>query len=152
MKLLRGNPGKLAIPKNEPQPASELECPAPPSFLASYAVHEWHQIAPELHRLGLLTLVDTVSFAAYCEADSRWRTAEETIARLAAGDHTMVVCWLRRPMAPWGINPLVRIASRAANDMVRFATEFGLTPVARARIAAGVGGLPGPNKFDGLLG
>jgi hypothetical protein len=35
--------------------------------------------------------------------------------------------------------------------MIRYAGEFGLTPVARARLAGGVGP-PGRNKFDGLLG
>jgi hypothetical protein len=37
--------------------------------------------------------------------------------------------------------------------MVRYAAKFGMTPVARSRIAAGVGGQPqGGGKFDGLLG
>jgi phage terminase small subunit len=35
-------------------------------------------------------------------------------------------------------------------DLVRFAGEFGLTPVARARVASG-GGYDAPSKFDGLL-
>ena len=35
--------------------------------------------------------------------------------------------------------------------MLRFAGEFGLTPVARSRIAAGVYAPPNPGKFDGLL-
>jgi phage terminase small subunit len=49
-------------------------------------------------------------------------------------------------------NPLVAIAANAANDMLRFAGEFGLTPLARSRIAAGGGYEPPPSKFDGLLG
>ena len=49
-------------------------------------------------------------------------------------------------------NPLVSIARRAAGDIVRFAAEFGLTPVARARLsAAGWEPSSGPGKFDGLL-
>jgi hypothetical protein len=36
--------------------------------------------------------------------------------------------------------------------MVSFAAHFGLTPVARARISAGVGFEPPPGKFDGLIG
>jgi P27 family predicted phage terminase small subunit len=49
-------------------------------------------------------------------------------------------------------NPLVKIASDAAEDMLRFANEFGLTPVARARLAAGGYAQPSPpSKFDGLL-
>jgi hypothetical protein len=36
--------------------------------------------------------------------------------------------------------------------MLRFAGEFGLTPVARSRLAAGIGGKPpAGGKFDGLL-
>jgi phage terminase small subunit len=45
-------------------------------------------------------------------------------------------------------NPLVGTANRAMADMVKYAVEFGLTPSARARIAAG----PRPqeaSKFDG---
>jgi hypothetical protein len=35
--------------------------------------------------------------------------------------------------------------------MVRYAGEFGLTPTARGRLAAGVYAQP-PGRFDGLLG
>jgi phage terminase small subunit len=44
-------------------------------------------------------------------------------------------------------NPLVKIASDAA-----FASEFGLTPIARARLAAAGWEPPAkPSKFKGLL-
>jgi hypothetical protein len=33
--------------------------------------------------------------------------------------------------------PLLKIAADAAEDMLRFAGEFGLTPVARTRLASG---------------
>jgi phage terminase small subunit len=49
-------------------------------------------------------------------------------------------------------NPLTRISQRAASDMVRYAGEFGFSPAARARIAAGVYEPPPGSKFDGLLG
>jgi P27 family predicted phage terminase small subunit len=48
-------------------------------------------------------------------------------------------------------NPLAKIASDAAEDMLRFAGEFGLTPVARTRLAAAGYGPSSPSKFDGLL-
>ena len=44
----------------------------------------------------------------------------------------------------------MRIAATAAADMVRLAGEFGMTPVGRSRIAAGIGGQP-KGKFDGLI-
>jgi phage terminase small subunit len=46
---------------------------------------------------------------------------------------------------------LVRIAGRAGADMVKYASQFGFTPVARSRIAAGPFNQP-PGKFCGLLG
>jgi len=54
-------------------------------------------------------------------------------------------------MAPHG-QTRYRVAREAAADMVRYASEFGMTPVARARLAAGPHGEPpGGGKFDGLL-
>ena len=48
-------------------------------------------------------------------------------------------------------HPLIKVIADAARDMVRFSGEkFGLTPVARTRIAQGIH-QPAPNKFDGLL-
>ena len=45
-----------------------------------------------------------------------------------------------------------RVASKCAEDMLRFAGEFGLTPAARSRISAGVNGEPPHGKFTGLIG
>jgi P27 family predicted phage terminase small subunit len=90
--------------------------------------------------------------AAYCGAYGRWRIAEETLAGIAANDPVMSGLLVRSPDGNARINPLVRIAAKAAEDMVRFASEFGMTPAARSRIAAGVCGLPDAGKFSGLLG
>jgi phage terminase small subunit len=45
---------------------------------------------------------------------------------------------------------LIKIIRDAAADMVRYAGEFGLSPVARARITQGFHRQE-PSKFDGLL-
>jgi P27 family predicted phage terminase small subunit len=47
--------------------------------LNAYAKEEWQHIAPELHRLGLLTVLDVGPLAAYCAAAARLRQAEEVI-------------------------------------------------------------------------
>ena len=49
-------------------------------------------------------------------------------------------------------NPLVKIAADAAQDMLAYAGHFGLTPVARARLAASGYAPSSPGKFDGLIG
>ena len=45
-----------------------------------YAADEWRRVAPELYRLGLLSMLDTGPFAAYCVAYQHWRTAEEVLS------------------------------------------------------------------------
>jgi P27 family predicted phage terminase small subunit len=131
---LRGNPSKKKLPSG----------PEPPSFLSPYAYDDWWRVAPELWTLGLLSVLDTACLAAYCQTYSRWRDAEEA---LACGGGLLIKMQDGNPRR----NPLVKISADAAADMVRFANEFGLTAVARSRLAGGVYGQPPPNKFDGLL-
>jgi P27 family predicted phage terminase small subunit len=148
---LRGNPGKRRLCP-EPQPTIPPEPPPPPYFLSNYAREEWLRVSPQLHRLLLLSVLDTGPLAAYCEAYSTWRTAAEVLARFAERDETTRGLLIKSAEGPKA-NPLVRIASHAAEDMVSFASQFGMTPVARARIAHGPGWQPPRGgKFDGLLG
>jgi P27 family predicted phage terminase small subunit len=142
LRLLRGNPGCRPI-KPEPMPRSASKCPAPPAHLSEYAAHEWRRFAPELYRLGLLTILDETSFAAYCSAYALWRAAEERLSKedlVAPGSERNKV-----------VNPVLKIASQAARDLIRFGTEFGLTPSARARVAAGMPPASSPSKFGDLL-
>jgi P27 family predicted phage terminase small subunit len=149
LRVLRGNPGKRRLGR-EPELPREPECPAPPDFVAPYGQDEWWRVAPELHRLGLLTVGDVMPLAAYCQAYARWRLAEEALARMTGRDESdgLLVKSATGDARP---NPLVRLSSDAAAAMLRYAAEFGLTPVARTRLAAGVRTQP-PGRFDGLLG
>lgn len=150
LRILRGNPSKRRL-RPEPEPQVATDCPEPPSFLEPYARDEWWRIGPELHRLGLLTVVDLHPFAAYCTAYSIWRTSEEILARIAANDPAMSGLLVKSVDGNVRINPLVVMSRKAAEDMLRFAGEFGMTPVARSRLAAGVG-TESFGKFDGLIG
>jgi P27 family predicted phage terminase small subunit len=147
---LRGNPSKKKLPPG-PEPALLPKCPEPPPFLSVHAVDEWWRVAPELWALGLLTVLDTACLAAYCQAYSHWRTAEEALARVAERDEAMRGLLIKTTDGNARRNPLVKVAADFAADMVRFANEFGLTAVARSRLAAGVNRQPGPSKFHGLL-
>ena len=92
--------------------------------------------------------------AAYCAAYARWRTAEEAIACMAARDELTGALLIKDKEGQTRAKPLVRVARDAAEAMLRYAGEFGMTPVARSRIAAGIGSEPPRRggKFDGLLG
>jgi P27 family predicted phage terminase small subunit len=141
LKLLRGNPGCRRI-RPEPTPASAPKFPSPPAHLSEYAAHEWQRVGPELYRLGLLTILDQTSFACYCQSYGLWRMAEE---RLSQED--FVVPGERHKVA----NPLLKIACQSTRDLIRFGSEFGLTPSARARVAAGMAPPSSSSKFGDLL-
>jgi P27 family predicted phage terminase small subunit len=148
LKLLRGNPGQRRL-RPEPEPTVEVKCPDPPSFVTGHAADEWWRVAPELHVLNLLAVLDVMPLAAYCMTYARWRTAEEVLAGIADRDDTHGLL-IRTAEGNPRCNPLVKIAADAARDMLTYAGHFGMTPVARSRIAAGVHGQP-PSKFGDLL-
>jgi len=61
IKILEGNPGKRPLNLNEPKPLQIApECP---DWLLDEAKKEWKRLAPELERLGLLTILDMAAFA-----------------------------------------------------------------------------------------
>jgi P27 family predicted phage terminase small subunit len=141
LRILRGNPSRRPLNRNEPHPQSDPECPKPPGFLFGHAADEWRRIGPELHANGLLTRLDTTTFAVYCTAYGRWRTAEEMLEK-----EDLVTPGSSRNKVT---NPILKIAVEAARDVIRYGNEFGLTPSARARVRAG--GQPVNSKFGDLL-
>lgn len=150
LRIIEGNPGRGPIPP-EIQPNRGETVPQPPDELGELAKEEWNRIASELFHLELLTTVDRWSFAAYCQAYERWITAERAIKLMADRDSVSHGLMIRTAAGDARENPLVRTSREAASAMVRYATEFGLTPVARARIAAGTFS-QAVSKFDGLIG
>ena len=91
-----------------------------------------------------------MTLAAYCQAYLRWRTAEELIAGMAAKGPVTAGLLDKSPCGDARSNPLIKIARDAAADMVRYASEFGMSPAARARISAGIAHEP-PSRFGDLL-
>jgi P27 family predicted phage terminase small subunit len=142
LRLLKGNPSKRRV-RVPPEPVRGDECPSPPEYLTGYAREAWLHLAPELHRLNLLTVLDVGPFSAYCCAYAHWQQAEEALQR--SGELT-----IKTAKGHPRINPLVRIASQAMADMQRIGAQFGLSPNARLRLS-GINPPPAPSKFDGLL-
>ena len=149
LKIITGNPGKRALPKNEPQPDSEM--PAHPSHLDKYAREEWDRLCPSLHTLGLLYAVDRGAFACYCMAYSRWRTAEEELSKRVEKGGTLAGLIDVTGTGSVIQNPLVGIANKAMADMIRYAAEFGLSPASRARLGTNPG-REEKDEFEGLIG
>jgi P27 family predicted phage terminase small subunit len=125
LKVLQGNPGKRPLNQNEPKP--KPIAPKCPSWLDKEAKREWKRVAPELERLGLLTVVDGAALAAYCQAYSRWKQAEEIIKR-----EGMTFTTETGYLMP---HPAVKIAEKSMQLIKAFCAEFGLTPSSRCRMS-----------------
>jgi P27 family predicted phage terminase small subunit len=141
LKILRGNPGDRPI-LPEPEPQTFNSIPPPPDYLDAEAAAEWRKLAPELVRIGLLTLADVTAFGSYCQVVGRWIKAERELnsqsLTIPAGDGTSTK-----------VNPLVHVASTAQRDLIAAAAQFGMTPAGRARLNAGI--TRPPKKFSGLV-
>ena len=148
LRVLEGNRSRTKIP-NEPQPPMDL--PSPPAHLDAYALEEWRRVAEGLNALGILSGIDMAAFAAYCGACSRWRKAEEELKKLEDKGGAIAGLVQKTISGNWIQQPLIGIANKAAGDMVRFATEFGMTPSARAGLAIDPG-KGKKSKFSGLIG
>ena len=151
LRLLRGNPSKRPLPQNKPQPTIPPEVPDPPNLITGIAADEWWRIAPELHRMGLLSMADIPALAAYCSLYEHWYQATHALKRMANKNPALYAIMIKSRTGDPMTNPLFYAAHKAANDLLRYASEFGFTPAARARIAAGIDQSLGKSAFDGLL-
>jgi P27 family predicted phage terminase small subunit len=79
--------------------------------------------APEMERLGLLTVVDGPAFAALCQTYARWREAELKLSGDVDGG----------PTAQERFHLTAEIGRYLA-QIRAFCSEFGLTPASRGRI------------------
>jgi P27 family predicted phage terminase small subunit len=122
LRVLRGNPGKRALPKNEIQPERLPAIPEAPDWLDDYAVEEWRRVAPGLWRTGALTTPDVATLAAYSFSFSQLRTAAEILKRMRANDagglRGLIVSTKDKNTTP---NPLIWVANAAAKAMNRYA-------------------------------
>jgi P27 family predicted phage terminase small subunit len=141
IKELEGNPGRRPLPKDEPQPNITEKIPRPPKHLLKLAKKEWHQMAAKLHRLGLLTEIDTAVLALYCQAYGRWIEAEEELEKTG-----LVIVTTNGNLVH---SPYASIARAAMQDCHKYAVEFGMTPSARTKVS--VSTPEKKSKFTGLL-
>ncbi len=148
LKLLDGNPSRAPI-KKEPIPPEGM--PKPPPHLDSYAVEEWNRHAKGLYAMGLLSMLDSSTFGAYCMAYSRWRAANEILNELAQAEGAEAIFVNTLPSGAIVKNPIFVAYRQSAEDMVKFGADFGLSAVARTRLAVDIG-KSDKSKFDGLIG
>ena len=127
LRVIEGNPGKQAINKREPQPRPVA--PTCPQWMATEAKAEWKRIAPELERIGLLTMVDKAVLAGYCQSWAEWRSSVEYLRSSGATITT--------PSGYIQQRPEVAMGQKARKDMLVFGAQLGLSPSSRGRMSVG---------------
>lgn len=127
LKLLNGRrPGKDSGGRSVAQsPAFRRLPPAKPSTLSALAAQHWDAIVPELVRLELLKSIDIGSLTLLCETWARWQEANRIISKEG-----------QTVTSPQGVkrHPALLTAESAEKAYRAWATEFGLTPSAEARL------------------
>lgn len=134
LKLVKGNPGKRGLNKQEAKP--DLARPLPPAFLCDDAKVEWGRVIDKLFAAGLMTELDRGVLAAYCQSYGVWAQAERALARMAEADPLNSGLIVTTTNGNAVQNPLLGTANKAKSDMVRYALEFGMSPSARSRVNA----------------
>jgi P27 family predicted phage terminase small subunit len=134
IKKLKGNPGRRPLNDREPKFSADEAVTAAPEFLSDEARAEWDRVAPELLRLGLLTMADRAALAIYCQYYARWVEAEQHILTYGATIEFRDDDGNVKYVQP---SPYFGISIKMSDRMRQAAAEFGMTPSARTRVMAG---------------
>ena len=117
---------KLENRQDEPKP--ELGVPSPPAWLSREASAEWKRVTPELARIGVLAQIDRAILVGYVESWSDFHAAVQAVRDSGTIFTT--------PNGHIAKHPNVTVLNESRMAFLRFAQELGLSPSARARLAA----------------
>ncbi|NOT02353.1 MAG: phage terminase small subunit P27 family [Phycisphaerales bacterium] len=121
----RGSP--RANRRTDETVVAEPGIPPMPEWLNDHAKATWHDLAPKLSAMGVLTTADGLAFARYCDLWARWTDATRFIA-----ENGMTTTITRRTgRVDHVAYPQVRIASRLSDELLKLEREFGMTPCSR---------------------
>lgn len=134
LKELEGNRGKRRLNHREPEPEN-LNNLGAPAWLPPDAKAIWCELAPQLRKAQVLTVLDVIALEKLCVSVAAYRAATLAIsaARPAPKEGQTGVALVqseeRVSMSPWTI-----VQSMSFKQAVILLREFGMTPAARARV------------------
>lgn len=143
LKVLEGNPGKRPLNLSDGV-NPRIEIPTPPKHLGREARKEWKRITPILEELGLISGLDRVALALYCQSAGRLAELEEAFngqvnVLLEKGvDYPDAVFQVSHAVTPSGYaqqSVLVQLIKSHRIDVHRHLQHFGLSPAARGRVS-----------------
>jgi P27 family predicted phage terminase small subunit len=123
LKLVGGNAGKRALPKNEPKPTGNLK--EPPNWLTDSQQVLWDYAISSAPQ-GLLKRLDQSVLVSWVVAADLHRQAAE---KLNGG-----AMLIKTPNGMPVQSPYLAIVNKQAAIMIKAASEMGFTPSSRSRV------------------
>ncbi|MCS3467407.1 P27 family predicted phage terminase small subunit [Pseudomonas sp. JUb42] len=134
--LLNGNRSKKnvdALLDELKTPAIPAEAPPMPDCLTPEAIVEWQRLVPDLILLGLISKLDMMALASYCEAAADWirfrrKIAEANAAQDDKGDVQTFATGAKQ------ISVLRQLANDAEKRANAAGALFGFSPLTRRNL------------------
>lgn len=134
--LLQGNRSKKNagdLLNQVKSPTVPVEAPQMPDWLSAEATAEWERVLPDLLTLGLVSKLDMMAFATYCEAVADWQRFRRKIAEFnqrsdESGDVQTFATGAKQ-ISVW--RQLANDAEKRANAA---GAQFGFSPMARRNL------------------
>ena len=135
LKKMQGTERNCRVLENEMEVDLVSKLPQAPEWLSEIGKKEWNKVTNQLFNLEMLYSVDLKLIEAYCNEISLYIECEIKLRKENRIDEfqNSQGDLLRRQASP-----LLKIKNDALNNSLKLATQFGLTPVARASISAPV--------------
>jgi len=129
LKIMRGNPGRRTISKQEPLPPADGV--VMPSHLGEVASVKWAELLPLLQLVKVMTRADTEALARYCDTYEWWLA---TRAKLKAEGDTYPILNDKGEIKYIAQRPEVSIANKLATQLRQLENDFGLSPASRTSL------------------
>ena len=156
VKQVEGNPGKRSLAKVDL--TSDPAAPPCPTWLDFDARLIWKEQVKELMCLKMLRRVDQIALACLCDSVANLKSGIRRLLKLKAqlrnqGKDPDDALLSKTPGGAVIQSPLLAIINREKVNVQRFASEFGMTPAARARLLSNDFGAAGDQdaKYEELL-
>lgn len=109
--------------------------PEAPELLSKRGIEEWYKVTSQLFNLNMLHDVDQSLILAYCNEMSLYIECELELRKIGRID---IFKNSNGDIIRSQAKPYVKMKNDALNNALKLASQFGLTPVARANISAPV--------------
>lgn len=136
--LLQGNRSKKnfnELIEEIKSPAVPVAAPPMPDVLSDDAVAEWERLLPDLTALGLISTLDQMALATYCQAYADWLRYQRMIAqRNAKSDDDLGGDIQTFKTGAQQMHVLRQLANDAEKRSNAAGAQFGFSPMARRNL------------------